>query len=223
MDFTQPQEPLVLHGFPLYFRCVRLSDAEVYWVPRGISRNEASRGWRIWLRHKTGTFTLFVGDKGEHRSASLRRAWDHLDEAMSRYTPYERADHRERTQGKARLPVIDTGVTGVTVARETNRKAYRGLSVVVVQMVIEDGQPVSKTRSQGSISWAAFDADPVAAQRKFENALEKAVAIRRYNNFLVAENQRPPTPLSYADVPKHIRDLPFDTDLAIEDLFASFV
>lgn len=209
-DFTQQQEPLSINGFPLTFRAVRFPGGHRLWVPRGISRNEEFKCWRIYLVHEAGLMALNVADGRNPPVHSLVEAYDILTGELTGVQSRFVVDQRARSPGVERDPLIDTGVTGVKVSRISRE----GKKVVTVstQVTVKkpDGSLHFTNWYAGGITERAVETDPMAQERELFRMLRRAIDVRRYFRRLRSEAQYPAAMIRYDDVPEDIRQQPVE-------------
>lgn len=212
MDFTKPQSTFSINGFPLTFRTIKLVDGQTVWVPRGLSRNETAKCWRLYLASEEGVHAFNISDRNHGGSplASLQAAFEDMQAILAGVTSRYVVDRRTRPEGIERDPLVDCGVTGVQITRAT-RKDYKTIPVMADIAVQEASGTVKHTHYYaGSISERAEDTDPKAQQRKFHKLLRKAIAVRRYYNHLRSQGTYPTALIHYDDVPEEIRQQPVD-------------
>jgi len=112
---------------------------------QGISRNEPSQFWRIHLVHENELLTANIYDDGRTAQDSLADAYAMLMEAAQGLVSRFVVDRRSRVPGSEREPLIDTGMTGVTVSRSV-RQNRKCVVVVAHQMVAStDGEAVVRS------------------------------------------------------------------------------
>ncbi|WP_138437840.1 hypothetical protein [Marinobacter shengliensis] len=227
MDFKTPQETLSINGFPITFRPVKLADNTQVWVPRGISRNEVSLCWRIYVvsEHELYTRNVHDSEHGYSAEATLSAAFDlmqaFLSGAVSRFV----VDQRERTEGIERDPLVDSGVTGVVVSRST-RNGYKTVPVTTNYSLRDSsGRVRNMNYYVGSISERADGLGRSDQQQKFQDSLRKAIDVRRFYNRLRSQGIYPTTHLRHEDVPADIKRMPVDLPdyLDIEEILDSYM
>lgn len=116
IDFSEEPLPRSINGFPVSFRSMVLPDDRTVWVPRGISRNQFSHCWRLYVVHEAGLLTTNIYDNGDP-VRSLHEAYNLLIGSLEGVISRFDVDRRQRVPGFERDPLIDTGFTGVTVGR----------------------------------------------------------------------------------------------------------
>lgn len=218
-DFTKEQQTQLVHGFPITFRRSVYNERERYWLPRGISRNDPAKCWRLWIRHAGGVFTEHVHDDGLHRSESLGLAWRKLVSVLESLTPIGLGDQRELLVGWERLAELDSGVTGVGVSRAC-RKGKRYANVYANHSIaLPNGKTKQVKANTGYFSELRYEKDPDYWEGQFARALRDAVAIRRFYNGRVAQLNRPLSTLDIHDVPMEVRRLAYDVTLRLDAAF----
>jgi len=221
-SFLEPQEDQSINGFPLSFRAIQLEDGTVVWVPRGISRNAEARLWRIYVASEDGLFTENIPDNRSSLDAletAYKKLTRVLEVGVSRYA----VDKRKRAPGKQRDPVIDTGFTGVVISRSAkeNRKVVHISALQAIKGA--SGGPKMRNRYLGGISEKSFEEDPEGQQRKLNNLLKEAIAVRRYYRQQRGLGIYPEHPFGIEDVPEDILRQPAQLpDLSIEEILDSF-
>lgn len=187
-----------------------MASGEVLWVPRGISRNDVSRCWRVYAVSEQGVFACNVSDSEHDYSeiASLRQAYKLLIESHNQNTSRFQVDRRKRSPGNERDPLVDSGYTGVMISRNS-RKGYKEIAVSS-QITIQNpnGSLKHSTFYSGSVSEAARITEPEYQQQKLEFLIHSAVVVRRYYNRLRSNGEYPAGPLRLEDVPNDIRLAP---------------
>lgn len=210
IDFAQPQSTIAVNGFPLSFRPVTLAEDSVVWVPRGISRNEPGKCWRVYAVGEEGVIEDNFAD-AEHDSsplASLKSAYRSLTNHHQCSTSRFVVDNRARSPGFERDPLIDSGVSGVFVSR-SSRKDYKIINVVA-QVTMQDshGDLSYQNYYAGGISERSAPTSQGAQQQQFESLIQRAVVVRRYYNQLRSNGLYPRKVITYDDVPDAIRQQP---------------
>lgn len=94
-----PQTTQSVNGFPVTFRQVTLADGAILWVPRGISRNDEVRGWRIYMAHEGGLLVANIPDYHGTAQNSLAEAYKILLDAMQGLVSRFVVDERSRVPG----------------------------------------------------------------------------------------------------------------------------
>lgn len=217
---TEVGFPQSINGFPITYRNVTLSNGEVVTVPRGISRNE--NYWRVFVAHEKGEFTTYVHDDPSP-TESLRRAVDLLFEVLRNGVSRFSVDKRERTPGQGRDPLIDTGVTGVSISRSVRRNLKQVIITVDQMLQRPNKQVEARKRYVGTITEEALADDPIGQEQRFREMLQRGVAIRRYYNHQRANGIYPAKPYSFDDVPASIREKPVEMpDLDLQAIFDSY-
>lgn len=223
MDFHAPQQTKSINGFPLTFRVVSLGDGEKVWVPRGISRNGPAACWRIFIVYEGGELSEYVYDHGRSPHESLVEAYGVLERTLRDETSRYAVDRRNMSPGPLRDPLVDTGVTGVTVTR-TTRGSGKCIVVNAHQMIVVNGVSEARTFYAGSISEQALSDDPLRQEQKFIRLLREAVAVRRFYNHQRALGITLGAAYKYEDVPSGIKREPVDLPpLNIYSIMDSFV
>lgn len=180
-DFTKPQPEISINGFPIRFRKENLDGETILWIPRRISRNAQSKGWRILINHADGQVTLWEPDEGRGPLESLQSAWERMVSQLSKLTTPITNMHRPVKRGPKRNPDLDSGVDGVVITRQKARPGRsKAVGVALYQWVLgEDGKPRSKGVVVFSVSESKFLQATGQAQQRFNQALCVATAIRR--------------------------------------------
>ncbi len=225
-DFTQPQTPRSVNGFPLTFRCIEVPESPPLWVPRGISRNDQGRCWRIYVVSEEGITAFNVPDTDGKGGAigSLHRAYDALLGVLMKSKSRFSVDRRARVQGFERDPMVDSGFTGVSIAR-VNREGHKSVVVSANLTLLSSGGKLRHTHYYaGAVSEAGEPLSPAAQQKKFEQALCRAVAVRRYYRDIRSEGDHPRTMIHYDEVPTPFRRRPVNLQVMdVTEIFDSFV
>lgn len=219
---TEIDFPPSINEFPITYRSVTLPCGTNLTVPRGISRNEDGRCWRVFLAHEKGEFSAYVYDAPSPQD-SLKRAMELFVDVLEHGTSRFSVDKRQRAPGRERDPLTDTGFTGVSISRSVRQNRKR-LVVVVHQMVqLPNGEVEAKGRYVGSIAEEDFDADPIEQEQRFWVLLRQAVAIRRFYNRQRAQGIYPTKPYTFDDVPEATREEPVALpDLDIQAILDSY-
>jgi hypothetical protein len=207
MDFRKPQSTQSINGFPITFRPVVLANGNTLWVPRGISRNDDAKCWRLYVAHQKGLFTAYVFDS-HSPLASLELAYSRLAGGLREGVSQFIVDKRYKNPGKERDPMIDTGFTGVTISRSV--RDNKKLVVITSRQALSGpgGERKFPVVYVGSVSELKMDKDPIGEERRFYALLKEAVAIRRFHRHLRSTGVNQPDKVFYSDVPQDIRDRP---------------
>ncbi len=227
MTLTQPHETCSINGFPLTFRAIQLPDGQTVWVPRGISRNDVSGCWRIYLVSEQGLFTRSVADNEHEHSAlaSLEAAFVDMKAFLQGATSRFVVDRRARPEGVERDPLVDCGVTGVVISRST-RKDYKTV-VITANITVQkpDGELTATNFYSGSISERSEETDPRSQQQTFRDLVKRAIEVRRYYNQLRSQGLYPAEIIRHEDVPEDILNQPVELPehLDINEIMDSFV
>jgi hypothetical protein len=223
MDFTQPQETLSVNGFPLTFREFVLPGGRSLWVPRGISRNSEMGYWRLYVIHEAGLITRNIYDAPD-ALAGLVEAYQMLVDALHGLVSRFDVDKRQRAPGLERDPLIDTGFTGVTIARSSKR-AGRRVEVHAKQMImLPAGDIEVRSYYVGSIREEDVADDPAGQDIKLKKLLIKAVAARRCYNRQRSLGVYGDAVYRFNDVPADVRRQPVELPtLDIQAILDSFV
>lgn len=223
MDFLSEPETQSINGFPVTFRPITLEDGTTLWVPRGISRNRPLGAWHVYVGHEEGTYqnTIFYQND---IVASLQVAYRDLVDVLTSNRSRFSVDRRNKSPGCERNPLIDTGVTGVVISRNTpeNRKV---ISIHCAQQIrIPNGRVISTQYYAVGINEHRFLSDPHGASVLFHEALKKSVYVRRYYNHLRSQGEHPSARIYFEDVPLSIRRQSIDVpDFDLAELVDSFV
>jgi len=210
MDFTKPCDPISVNGFPVYFRREFINDETTLWIPKGISRNESIKAWRIWFRHQKGTFSKYVFDSGRDMVSSLKEAWNVAYQAYMDHEPYVAADKRRKAPGFRVHPDFDLGYTGVSITRVSPKRGSKTIVLLAHQNYLD---PLTKEKKHTNlavcrVTMNKYEEDPWGQQKIFENGIRDAIAIRRYHNQLHSQCTPPTRKLKLEDVPLEIRRKP---------------
>lgn len=223
-DFTRPQSEISINGFPVRFRKENLDGKTILWVPRRISRNDQSKGWRILINHEDGQLALWEPDEGREPLESLRTAWKRMVAELGQLKSTITNMRRPRNRGPSRIPALDSGVDGVLIVRSKPRPGRsKAVGVSLYQWLLnDDGKQISKGLRIFSISESKFLKDPAGAQRRFNQALCIATAIRRKYLEAVAAGGTPDELVTRSDLKKS--DVPKKPAkaMALSELFDSF-
>lgn len=223
MDFLSEPETQSINGFPVSFRPITLDDGTTLWVPRGISRNRPLGAWHIYVGHEEGTYqnTIFYQND---LVGSLQTAYRELVDVLSSNRSRFCVDRRNKSPGFERNPLIDTGVTGVVISRNTpkNRKV---ISIHCAQQIrIPTGRVISTQYYAVGINEQRFLSDPHGASALFHEALKRSVYVRRYYNHLRSQGKHPSARIYFEDVPLCIRRQSIEVpEFDLAELFDSFV
>jgi len=222
-DFTSPQDVVSINRFPVSFRSYKMENGVELWLPRGISRMELNGCWRIYFTHAEGVCPDSVYDTGRNPLDSLKVAWHKLVSLYESHKSTLTLDKRPRNPGVVRDPLMDTGVTGVVVVRDS-RDGRKAISVHARQSVdTHDERSAHRHWFCGSVSEFRYEEDPEYWQGRIERMICEAVAVRRYFNYLVSVGNRPSEILKYRDVPLEFRRQPYKVpNILLEDLFNSY-
>lgn len=223
IDFTKRPDTLSINGFPVHFRRHEFQDGGVLWVPKGISRIEHARSWRIQVAHEEGTFVDNEQDNNQHPALSLAKAFTVLEKALQNGVSMFKVDTRINPPGSPRDPLLDTGFTGVTISRSV-RRGQKALVVAADQSVEQtNGKIAHSPRYIGAITDRDVQRADVDPQEKLTELLTKAVAVRRYYNAQRAKGIYPAMPYRYSDVPATFRRQPVELpQIDVYDLFDSY-
>lgn len=222
MDFTQPQPPRSINGFPITFRQVVI-DGQDYWVPRGLSRYPQLPGWRLCVAHQDGTEQSYVKDDSGKPVQSLELAYERLISTFEGTLSPFVVDKRSRLPGLGRDPLLDTGFTGVLISRQASKGQKRIVVTVGLTTPTKQGNVEGRRMYVGCISESVFLSTPRAMERHLSTLLGKAVAIRRYYNRLRSRGHSIHKPIPFADVPDDILAQPHTLpNLDLAEIFDSY-
>lgn len=191
-------------------------------MPKGVSRHQEGRCWRLYVVHEDGLVTGYVYDDPSPID-SLEKAYGLLIDALQGVTSRFDTDKRSRSPGVERDPLIDTGFTGVTVSR-TSRADQKYVVVTAAQMVELPGGDVDvRSFYSGAIKESSLEEDPLGQEKTFQEMLKKAVAVRRYYNRMRSQGVYSDSAYKYDDVPDDIRRQPVELpDLDLHEIMDSF-
>lgn len=223
IDFSEEPLPRSINGFPVSFRSMVLPDDRTVWVPRGISRNQFSHCWRLYVVHEAGLLTTNIYDNGDP-VRSLHEAYNLLIGSLEGVISRFDVDRRQRVPGFERDPLIDTGFTGVTVGRSV-RSGKKQITVNAAQMIEgPSGKIEGRKRYVGSIAESEYEKDPESASQNLAALMKEAVAIRRHYNKMRSLGVYATQTYGREDVGESILSQPAEfPDFDVEAIFDSFV
>lgn len=225
MNFTKPQDPVIINGFKVSFTEKVMPDGRSLWIPQRISRNEPGKCWRIALYHLKGNYSRYIKDHHRDPMESLQDAWKALVALMHRYQPNDDRHNRTRRNGPSRFVLVDTRVTGVHITRFVKNERTKFIEIVAQQQIQgkEGRGPQNLRYIVDRVTYLRYQGNPFLWDRRFHEAIKKAVAIRRFYDDQMQEFRRPEKLITYEDVPLKYKDMTYSDDLDLGLIFRSFV
>ncbi|KRW83653.1 hypothetical protein AQ621_16525 (plasmid) [Marinobacter sp. P4B1] len=161
------------------------------------------RCWRLHLVSEEAVIGSNVADSDHEGNPvrSLEKSFEILTEFLEGNTSRYVVDRRARANGMERDPLVDCGVTGVSISRGT-RKDYKVVSVTALVTVKPPGGACRTTHYYAGAISEHDVTDVAAAKARFEEIVSQAIQVRRYYNRLRSEGKFPEAIPRFEDVPQ---------------------
>lgn len=213
-----------INGFPVTYRVCQ-AGGHYFWAPRGVSRNEVARLWRVYHAHEKGIFESVEyddqhdGDIGKALDAAVSKLTDSFRKSVSRFI----VDKRVRNPGFQSKEALGTGYTGVYISRSASRST-KALVVSVLTSIESEGTIKPDSVYTGRIAENDYRNHPQATANRLSEIIRRAVGIRRhYYQSYRSRGLMPDKRLKWDDVPPSIRKQEFRApSLDISEIFDSF-
>lgn len=179
LDLTVPRERLRVGDAWVSFKFKRIED-QSYYVPSFISWNGTARpGWRVRMDRSEGFAPAYFSAAKEHPMIALEKAWEYVVRTLMGQPLKPKPLNRPKKS-------LNTGMTGVRLwmAKPDDPRTF----------MIRVGQSIESDRAHNEIFYSV--ARDGLDRKKFEGQYRRAVAARRYYEFLRESHWRLAQPIT---------------------------